>query len=161
MNEKSPVVRFAPSPTGFLHIGGLRTALYNELFALRNGGRVILRVEDPDQARFVPGAVENLLRTLAWAGVEPVEGPFLDVAGKIAQRGDVGPYIQSQRLDIYRRHADQPLAAGKAYRCYCTTECLEEMKKVQAASGQPIMYDKRCCRLTPQEGEVKMKENAP
>ncbi len=154
-------VRFAPSPTGFLHIGGLRTALYNELFALKQGGQLVLRIEDTDQARFVPGAVENLLRTLAWAGVEPVEGPYLNEAGQVAQRGDVGPYIQSQRLDIYRRYAEQLLAEGKAYRCYCTTECLEEMKKGQAASGQPIMYDKRCCRLTPQEGESRIKEGTP
>jgi len=154
-------VRFAPSPTGFLHIGGLRTALYNELFALKNGGRLILRVEDTDQARFVPGAVENLLRTLAWAGIEPVEGPFLDAGGQISQRGEFGPYIQSQRLDIYRRHAEQLLAEGKAYRCYCTTDCLEEMKKSQAVSGQPIMYDKRCCRLPAAAAEEKQKSGAP
>jgi glutamyl-tRNA synthetase len=154
-------VRFAPSPTGFLHIGGLRTALYNELYALKNGGKLILRIEDTDQARFVPGAVENLIRTLAWAGVKPDEGPYLDEGGQVQQRGDNGPYIQSQRLDLYRKYADELLKNGRAYRCYCTAECLEEMKKGQATAGRPIMYDKRCCRLTPADAEAKQKENAP
>jgi len=154
-------VRFAPSPTGFLHIGGLRTALYNEFFALKNQGKFILRIEDTDQARFVPGAVESLLRTLAWAGVKPDEGPYLDENGQLQQRGDQGPYIQSQRLEIYRKYADELLRNGHAYRCYCTTEGLEEMKKNQAAAGRPIMYDKRCCRLAPADTEARQKSGAP
>lgn len=154
-------VRFAPSPTGFLHIGGLRTALYNELFALKNGGKLILRIEDTDQTRLVAGAVENLLRTLAWAGIETDEGPFLEASGAVGQRGEFGPYIQSQRLGIYREHAEKLLASGQAYRCYCTADCLDEMKKAQAASGRPIMYDKRCCRLTAEEAAAKDRDNAP
>jgi len=89
--------RFAPSPTGFLHVGGLRTALYNFLFAKKYNGRFILRIEDTDQRRKVAGAVENLLATLEWAGVKPDEGPQIG--------GDFGPYVQSERLQLYRDYA--------------------------------------------------------
>jgi len=154
-------VRFAPSPTGFLHIGGLRTALYNELFALHGGGEFILRIEDTDRTRFVPGAVESLIRTLAWAGIHPVEGPYLDEQGQLKEKGDKGPYIQSQRQEIYRKYVDQLLQSGHAYRCYCTAECLDEMKKSQATLGRPIMYDKRCCRLPAAEAADKAKSGAP
>jgi len=100
-------VRFAPSPTGFLHVGGLRTALYNYLFARKHGGVFILRVEDTDRNRFVPGAVENLIRTLSWTGLRYDEGPGIG--------GPCGPYIQSERLSLYKKHADELVAAGKAY----------------------------------------------
>ena len=99
-------VRFAPSPTGYLHIGGLRTALYNELFALHEGGQFILRIEDTDRTRYVEGSIESLLRTLDRCGIHPVEGPYLDGQGKIAERGNCGPYVQSARLAIYKEHAD-------------------------------------------------------
>ncbi len=88
-------VRFAPSPTGYVHVGSLRTALYNFLFARKNGGKLVLRIEDTDRARLVDGAVENLLHTMKWAGIEFDEGP--------EQGGDLGPYYQSERLDIYHR----------------------------------------------------------
>src|SRR5690606_3192762 len=127
-------VRFAPSPTGYLHIGGLRTALYNQLFALRHGGVFLLRVEDTDRTRYVEGAVESLLRTLARCGVTPTEGPYLDEAGALKERGDNGPYVQSQRLHIYREHAQKLLDAGNAYYCFCTAERLDELKKGQAAA---------------------------
>ena len=97
-------VRFAPSPTGFLHVGGLRTALYNYLFARRNGGKVVLRIEDTDQARRVEGATENLISTLGCAGVNYDEGPDRD--------GGCGPYIQSQRLQLYRRYAEELVGKG-------------------------------------------------
>src|ERR1035437_3060343 len=93
-----PRVRFAPSPTGYLHVGGLRTALYNYLFARNRKGKFILRIEDTDRKRYVPGAVENLISTLSWAGIDYDEGP--DKGGKY------GPYLQSERLDIYKEHAD-------------------------------------------------------
>lgn len=95
-------VRFAPSPTGFVHIGSLRTALYNYLFAKRMGGEYLLRVEDTDQTRLVEGAIENMLQAMRWAGVNHTEGVMLDENGNIVQKGENGPYIQSERLDIYK-----------------------------------------------------------
>ena len=110
-------VRYAPSPTGFLHIGGLRTALYNYLFAKHHGGKFILRVEDTDRARFVEGAVEDFIHMLSWAGIEIDEGPGKD--------GQYGPYYQSQRLDLYANHAQKLLNDGNAYHCFCTTDRLD------------------------------------
>ena len=97
-------VRFAPSPTGFVHIGSLRTALYNYLFAKKMGGEYILRVEDTDQTRLVEGAIENMLTAMAWGGVNHSEGVVLDENGNITQKGEYGPYIQSERLDIYKKY---------------------------------------------------------
>ncbi len=106
MSITSPRVRFAPSPTGFLHIGGLRTALYNYLFAKNQNGKIILRIEDTDRKRFVEGAVENLLNTLEWAGIDFNEGPEIG--------GEFGPYFQSQRLEIYKKYAEELISKGKA-----------------------------------------------
>ena len=100
-------VRFAPSPTGYLHVGGLRTALYNYLFAKNQNGTFILRIEDTDRSRYVEGAVENLIETLRWAGLEYDEGPI--------KGGPAGPYIQSERISIYREHVEKLLAAGHAH----------------------------------------------
>jgi glutamyl-tRNA synthetase len=138
-------VRFAPSPTGYLHVGGLRTALYNYLFARRNGGVFVLRIEDTDQARRVEGAVENLIATLDWAGVRFDEGP--------GREGVYGPYVQSQRLDIYRAHAEELISKGLAYRCFCTTERLEEVRQRQNAAKLSTSYDRHCRNLSP--GEVQ------
>ena len=98
--DKKVRVRFAPSPTGFVHIGSLRTALYNYLFAEKMGGDFILRIEDTDRTRYVEGAIENLINSLHWAGIHYSEGVFIE-DGKVVQKGDYGPYIQSERLDIY------------------------------------------------------------
>jgi glutamyl/glutaminyl-tRNA synthetase len=119
--NKNIRVRFAPSPTGYLHVGGLRTALYNYLFAKHNGGKFILRIEDTDQSRKVEGALENLIRTLKWAGLEYDEGPDKD--------GNCGPYIQSERLPIYRQHALDLIKNGNAYYCFCTPERLDDVRK--------------------------------
>src|SRR3989344_8449966 len=100
--------RFAPSPTGFLHVGGLRTALYAWLLAKQSGGEFLVRIEDTDQERSVPGAVENILRTLHWAGLDPDEGVMLQ-GGTVTQEGAKGPYIQSQRLELYRAGAQELL----------------------------------------------------
>ncbi|MBX3168977.1 MAG: glutamate--tRNA ligase [Candidatus Eremiobacteraeota bacterium] len=116
-------VRFAPSPTGYLHVGGLRTALYNYLLARRHGGKFLLRVEDTDQSRLVPDAVQNILDNLRWANIFPDEG-----AG-CHPEGDHGPYVQSQRLPIYRKYADQLLESGQAYRCFASAEELAEMRQ--------------------------------
>ena len=142
-------VRFAPSPTGFLHVGGLRTALYNYLFARRNGGKFVLRVEDTDQARRVEGAVENLISTLGWAGVLYDEGPDRD--------GAHGPYVQSQRLDIYHRHAAELVEKGKAYHCFCTSERLEEVRQRQTAAKERASYDRLCRDLAKDEVERRLK----
>lgn len=141
-------VRYAPSPTGFLHIGGLRTALYNYLFARHHNGKFILRVEDTDRARFVEGAVEDFLYMLDWAGIEIDEGPNKD--------GGYGPYYQSQRLDLYEKHAKQLLDEGKAYRCFCSSERLDQMRKFQEKSKLPPKYDRTCLRLSQDEIQKKL-----
>ncbi|KAK3782396.1 hypothetical protein RRG08_033037 [Elysia crispata] len=133
-------VRFAPSPTGFLHLGGLRTALYNYLFARANRGTFILRIEDTDQNRAVSGAIEKLEETLQWAQLKPDEGPS---AG-----GKFGPYIQSQRLHIYQEHVQTLLSSGAAYRCYCSERRLELMRKDAARRGEPSRYDGKCRNLS-------------
>lgn len=148
--EKQVRVRFAPSPTGFLHVGGLRTALYNYLFAKRHGGKFVLRIEDTDQSRKVEGAVENLVATLIWSGVQYDEGPGND--------GGFGPYVQSQRLDIYRKHAEQLIRTDKAYYCFCTLERLEEVRKQQMSKKLDPRYD-RHCRNIPQEDAARRKES--
>jgi glutamyl-tRNA synthetase len=141
-------VRFAPSPTGYLHVGGLRTALYNYLFAKHNGGKFILRIEDTDQSRKVEGALENLIRTLKWAGLEYDEGPDKD--------GSCGPYIQSQRLPIYRKHALDLIQKGTAYYCFCTPERLEEVRKNQTVLKQSFSYDRRCREIPSEEAERRI-----
>ncbi|MCB5560576.1 glutamate--tRNA ligase family protein, partial [Anaerosalibacter bizertensis] len=110
-------VRFAPSPTGYLHIGGLRTALYNYLFARNNKGKFILRIEDTDRTRYVEGAIENLINSLEWAGIDIDEGVVME-DGKITQKGEYGPYIQSERLDIYKKYVDELIENGYAYYCF-------------------------------------------
>ena len=130
--------RFAPSPTGYLHIGGLRTALYAWLFARKNGGKFILRIEDTDLERYVDGAVEIIYRTLRETGLNYDEGP--DVGG------DYGPYIQSERRDIYLKYARKLVEQGDAYYCFCTKERLEEIHKNGATK-----YDKHCLSLSKEE----------
>jgi glutamyl-tRNA synthetase len=136
-------VRFAPSPTGYLHVGGLRTALYNFLFARKSGGKFILRIEDTDRARYVEGAVENLIDTLRWAGLNYDEGP--------AVGGEFGPYVQSERTDIYRKHVDILIGKKEAYRCFCTPERLEEMRKELQKQKLTAKYDRTCLRLSEKE----------
>lgn len=146
-------VRFAPSPTGYVHVGSLRTALYNYLFARHHGGVNILRVEDTDRSRYVEGAVENLLRTMEWAGITFDEGPV--------QGGNYGPYTQSERTEIYRKHADELVSRGKAYPCFCSSERLDMVRKSQQAAGLPPMYDRHCRNLTAEEVEAKKANGEP
>ncbi|MCH7498020.1 MAG: glutamate--tRNA ligase [Candidatus Marinimicrobia bacterium] len=145
-------VRFAPSPTGFLHVGGLRTALYNWLFARGQSGTFILRIEDTDPSRQVEGAVDNLLASLAWAGLDIDEGPGMG--------GEHGPYLQSQRLDIYHNHVRQLLAGGHAYPCFCTPERLTEVRERQRSLGLASRYDRHCRNLPPGEAASRA-ENEP
>ncbi|QOJ28398.1 MAG: glutamate--tRNA ligase [Ignavibacteriales bacterium] len=148
MISEKPRVRFAPSPTGYLHVGGLRTALYNYLYAKKNGGTFVLRIEDTDRNRYVEGAVENLIETLNWCGLTYDEGP---VTG-----GDCGPYIQSERLDIYKREVERLIESGKAYHCFCTAERLTQLREEQQKQNQQTKYDKHCLSLTREERETKI-----
>ncbi|GJE98035.1 glutamyl-tRNA synthetase [Phanerochaete sordida] len=136
-------LRFAPSPTGSLHLGGLRTALYNYLFARKNGGEWILRIEDTDSARAVPGAVDNIRSALAWAGLEYDFGP--------GKHGPHGPYFQSERLDLYHMYSDKLLESGRAYRCFCSADKLQETRERLARLGSNATYDKTCLNLTEEE----------
>ena len=148
-NNKKVRLRFAPSPTGFLHIGNFRTALFGYLLAKSQGGDFLLRIEDTDQKREVSGAVESLLRIMEAMGVEFDEGPHIG--------GQYGPYIQTQRLDIYKKYSDQLLAAGKAYRCFCSEERLTEMRETQEAKKEAPRYDRRCRDLNSAEAETRIK----
>ena len=136
-------VRYAPSPTGEPHVGNIRTAIFNWLFARHHGGAFIIRIEDTDQTRKVEGATEELLDALRWLGIDWDEGA--DVGG------DYGPYLQSQRLHLYREAADRLLESGSAYGCYCSPQRLTEMRERQTRNKQPTGYDRRCRDLG--EGE--------
>jgi len=148
-------VRFAPSPTGYMHVGNFRTALYTYLFARRQQGTFIVRIEDTDQKRYVQDALEKLIGILGWAGFEYSEGVFIE-DGQVIQKGDVGPYIQSERLDIYKKYADQAIADGQAYYCFCTPERLEIMRNDQTKAKQAPMYDRLCLQLSQEEKEQKI-----
>ncbi len=135
--------RFAPSPTGYLHIGGLRTALYAYLFAKKHGGKFILRIEDTDLERYVEGAVDIIRRTLKDAGITYDEGP--DVGG------DYGPYVQTERKEIYQKYAKQLIDSGDAYYCFCTKDRLEKIH-----SDGAVKYDKHCLKLSREEAEKRI-----
>jgi glutamyl-tRNA synthetase len=154
MINEYPRVRFAPSPTGYLHVGGLRTALYNYLFAKNQKGKLILRIEDTDRNRYVEGAIDNLIASLKWCGFDYDEGP--DVGG------DYNPYLQSQRLDIYQKYANELIKNGNAYYCFCTAKRLEELREEQQKQKLPqAKYDKHCLRLSPAEVKEKLESKIP
>ncbi|MFQ5812004.1 MAG: glutamate--tRNA ligase [Anaerolineae bacterium] len=137
-------VRFAPSPTGYLHVGGARTALFNWLFARHHDGTFILRIEDTDRTRYEPEAVQNIMDSLRWLGLEWDEGPEVG--------GDYGPYFQSQRLDLYQKYAQQLVDSGHAYRCYCSPERLALMREAQRRRGESNLgYDRHCRYLAARE----------
>lgn len=174
-SEKKVRVRFAPSPTGYMHVGNFRTALYAYLFAKKNKGDFILRIEDTDQKRYVQDALEKLIDIINWAGFEYSEGvinkkqetsdkrqdekimnsknypDFLEV-------GNYGPYIQSERLDLYKKYADELIEKGKAYYCFCTPEKLEQMRREQTANKQAPMYDKCCLKLSAEKTAERIKQ---
>lgn len=141
--------RFAPSPTGYMHIGNLRTALYGYLYAKKEGGKFILRIEDTDQGRYVPGAVDVILETLAEAGIVCDEGPGIG--------GDCGPYVQSERTAIYREYAELLIKKGGAYRCFCGRERIASLKDANGVGK----YDKHCLSLSPEEVESKLAAGEP
>ncbi len=135
--------RFAPSPTGYLHLGGLRTALYAWLWARHTGGQFLLRIEDTDQKRYQEDSLDDLMTNLRWLGLEWDEGP--DVGGP------VGPYVQSERKAFYQEYADQLIASGHAYRCYTTSEELDQLREEQRARGEAPGYDRRDRWLSDEE----------
>lgn len=137
--------RFPPSPTGMLHIGGLRTALYNWLFARKNGGKFLLRIEDTDRTRLVESATQNILDNLKWAGLDY----------------DNEPVVQSQRLELYQRAADELLAKKIAYRCFCSAERLDQLRQQQQARKLPTRYDGLCRDLKPADITAKLAANVP
>ena len=146
-------VRFAPSPTGEPHIGNIRTALFNWLFARHRGGSFIVRIEDTDRNRLVPGALEAILSALRWLGLDWDEGPEVG--------GPYGPYFQSERLPLYQEAAERLVASGAAYPCYCSPERLKEMREEQERRKEPPRYDRRCRFLTPDEGAAQQADGAP
>ena len=146
-------LRFAPSPTGALHIGGARTALFNWLLVQRLGGSFILRIEDTDAERSTEDSAAGILDDLLWLGLNWDEGPM--------RGGDLGPYYQSQRLDIYRRYADRLLAEDKAYPCFCTPEELQRARQRAAEAKQNYRYDRRCAQLHTDEITLKKAQNEP
>lgn len=154
--------RFAPSPTGYLHVGGLRTALFAYLLAKQNNGQFLLRIEDTDRERFVEDATLNLAKSLYWAGIIPDEGVKLDEEKlktgefKTNQLGNKGSYIQSERLPIYHEHVKTLLGNGSAYYCFCTSERLEELRQKQQLNKLPTMYDGHCLKIDPTEAQKRV-----
>src|SRR5687767_5590093 len=141
-------VRFAPSPTGHLHVGGARTAIFNWLFARHHGGSFLIRVEDTDQARSTLESEQMVLEDLRWLGLHWEEGP--DVGGPHT------PYRQSERTELYKRTANDLVERGRAYRCFCTEEELERKRKVAEAEARPPHYDLTCYRLSPDEVKARV-----
>ena len=144
-------VRYAPSPTGHLHIGGARTALFNYLFAKHHDGDFIFRLEDTDIERNIEGGETSQLENLEWLGIIPDESP-------LKPNPKYAPYRQMERLDIYRKYIDILLEKGYAYKCFCTPEELDAEHEKQVAAGVAPRYNRKCCNLTPEE--VKAKEEA-
>ena len=153
MAERKVRTRFAPSPTGYMHVGNLRTALYAYLTARAHDGKFLLRIEDTDQSRQVEGAIDIIYNTLKETNLLWDEGP--DVGG------DYGPYIQSERKGTYKQYVDQLIESGHAYRCFCTKERLEEVNKIKAASAQPTGYDRHCRHLSQEEINEKLAAGVP
>jgi glutamyl-tRNA synthetase len=145
--------RYAPSPTGYMHIGNLRTALYEYLIAKKHGGKFILRIEDTDQERYVEGATDVVYKTLRIAGLEHDEGPD--------KGGPYGPYIQSGRKDIYMEYAKKLIDLGHAYYCFCSRERLAALKEESERQGKQYKYDRHCLNLTSEETERKLAEGVP
>ena len=148
--------RFAPSPTGYLHVGSLRTALYAYLLAKKNNGKFLLRIEDTDRERYVADGIQNILKSLYWAGIIPDEGVCFNKDGNITQNGDNGPYIQSERLPVYKKYVEELIEKGHAYYCFCTSERLEELRKFQQLNKLQSGYDRHCRDISPTEAKKRI-----
>ncbi|MCL2844178.1 MAG: glutamate--tRNA ligase [Chitinivibrionia bacterium] len=146
-------VRFAPSPTGYLHVGGARTALFNWLFAKKTGGKFLLRIEDTDRSRYDENALGEIFTSLRWLGLQWDEGPEVG--------GNCGSYFQSERLDLYQKYADELIEKGLAYRCFCSSERLEALREEQEKSGENVLgYDKKCRNLSKDESATRAKSES-
>lgn len=148
MTQPAVRVRIAPSPTGFMHVGNARTAIFNWLFARRHGGTFVWRVEDTDRARYVPEALDDQRAALDWLGITPDEGPF--------SGGEHGPYLQSERLPRYAEHVAALLAGGHAYRCFCTPQRLDEVRRTRELAKLKGRYDRHCRNLAPDEVAARL-----
>lgn len=148
-------VRFAPSPTGYVHVGSLRTALYNYLYAKNQGGKYALRIEDTDRTRLVDDAIDNLINAFDWANIMHDEGPFFK-EGELVEVGEFGPYIQSERLATYRPYVDQLLESGHAYYCFCSKERLEQVRADNKAKGIYSGYDGHCRNASLDEAKKRI-----
>lgn len=148
--------RIAPSPTGYMHIGTLRTALFDYFLARQAGGQFLIRIEDTDRERLVPGAVENLLKTFRALNIEHDEGPVLLADGTLGQKGAHGPYVQSERLELYKKYAAELVEKSHAYHCFCTKERLDEMRSEQQATKQTPKYDRTCAKLSLDEVQMRL-----
>ncbi len=146
-------VRYAPSPTGLQHIGGVRTALFNYLYARSQGGKFILRLEDTDRTRFDEKYVQNLYDTLVWLGIDWDEGG--------SKGGEYGPYVQSERFELYKKYAQELVDKGEAYYCFCDSERLERIKKIQTENKMAPGYDRNCRHLTPEEIKANLDAGKP
>ncbi|EXJ79845.1 glutamyl-tRNA synthetase [Capronia epimyces CBS 606.96] len=146
--DKPARTRFAPSPTGNLHLGSIRTALFNYLLARATHGQFLLRIEDTDAKRTVPGAEERLYEDLTWAGLQWDEGPIVG--------GPYGPYRQSERLPFYKKHIENLLASGRAYRCFCSSERIDELNRRRHDKGLNLGYDRKCLHLSAEEAEERV-----
>jgi nondiscriminating glutamyl-tRNA synthetase len=162
MNPQKPRVRFAPSPTGQLHVGNARTALYNWLFARRFGGDFLVRIEDTDIERSEARYEAQLLEDLRWLGLDWDEGPQARTpAGQPKEDGPYGPYRQSERLEIYREHTERLLTEGRAYRCFCSAEQLDREREQAIAAHLPQVYSGRCRNISPQESAARAAAGEP
>jgi nondiscriminating glutamyl-tRNA synthetase len=164
MTVKNPAirVRFAPSPTGYLHIGGARTALFNWLYARHTGGTFILRIEDTDEVRSTADSVNGILVSMRWLGLDWDEGPVFDAATASSppqqSLGNKGPYYQMQRLVFYQKACDELIAKGQAYPCYCTSEEVDKMRQLALLAKRPPKYDGTCRNLTAEQRQKKEAE---
>jgi len=149
------VTRFPPSPTGFLHVGSLRTALYNYLYARKHQGTFIVRVEDTDRERLVEGAVESLIHTLEKVGLEYDQGPIIK-DGILSEKGENGPYTQSLRLPIYQEYVKTLLEKGNAYYCFCSKDRLTQLRSTQQLAKLPTKYDRHCVGLKNEEVKKRL-----
>src|SRR6202167_916227 len=147
MTDPSPRVRFAPSPTGMLPVGNARTALYNWLFARHTGGEFLLRIEDTDVERSEARYETQLIEDLRWLGLDWTEGPLIG--------GPYAPYRQSERMEIYQQHTERLLREGKAYRCFCTAEELEQERQLALQEDRVPMYSGKCRALQAREAETR------
>ncbi len=153
LQTKRVRTRFAPSPTGYMHIGNLRTALFTYIIAKKYGGDFILRIEDTDRERYIEGATDVIYNTLRQTGLIWDEGPDIG--------GPVGPYVQSERMGLFKQYALELVEKGEAYYCFCSKERLEELRAVQEASGMATMYDRHCRNLSKEEIEKNLADGVP